>query len=53
MRPVVHLETKRDYLKRKLSEIDANSKNKNIRDLYKGENEFKRAYQIRVNVIKN
>ena len=53
MRPVVHLETKRDYLKGKLSEIDINSKNKNIRDLYKGIKYFKKGYQARVNVIKN
>ena len=32
---------KRDYLKGKLSEIDTNSKNKNIRDLYKGQMKLK------------
>ena len=53
MRPVVHLEKKRDYLKRKLSKIDTNSKNKNIGDLYKGIKDFKKGYQARVNVIKN
>ena len=41
-----------DYLKGKLSEIDANSKNKNIRDLYKGIKDFKKGYQTRVHVIK-
>ncbi|KAJ4441048.1 hypothetical protein ANN_10898 [Periplaneta americana] len=32
---------KRDYLKEKLDEVETNSKNKNIRDLYKGIKEFK------------
>jgi hypothetical protein len=31
---------KREYLKKKISEVALNSKNKNIRDLYKGVNEF-------------
>ena len=31
-----HRNKKRDYLKGKLSEIETNSKNNNIRDLYKG-----------------
>ena len=37
----------------KLSEINTNSKNKNIIDLYKGIKDFKKGYQARVNVIKN
>ena len=53
MRQVVHIKTKRDYLKGKLSEIETNSKNKNIWDLYTGIKEFKKGYQARVNVIKN
>ncbi|KAJ4441296.1 hypothetical protein ANN_11150 [Periplaneta americana] len=44
---------KRDYLKEKLNEVEANSKNKNIRDLCKGIKEFKNGYQARVNVIKD
>ena len=43
---------KRNYLKGKLSEIDTNSKNKNIRDLYKGIKDFKKGYQARVNVMR-
>jgi hypothetical protein len=35
---------KKEYLKYKINEIAMNSKNKNIRDLYKGINEFKRGY---------
>jgi hypothetical protein len=30
-----------------------NSKNKNIRDLYRGINEFKRGYQPRNNIVNN
>ncbi|KAJ4441531.1 hypothetical protein ANN_11387 [Periplaneta americana] len=33
--------------------VETNSKNKNIRDLYKGIKEFKNGYQPRVNVIKD
>ncbi|KAJ4448136.1 hypothetical protein ANN_10148 [Periplaneta americana] len=44
---------KRDCLKEKLNEIETNSKNKNIRDLYNGIKEFKNEYQARVNVIKD
>jgi hypothetical protein len=31
---------KREYLKNKINELETNSKNKNIRDLYSGINEF-------------
>ena len=44
LRPVVHLETKTEG---KLSEIETNSKNKNIRDLYKGIKDFKKGYRMR------
>ena len=33
--------------------METNSKNKNIRDLYKGIKDFKKGYQARVNVTKN
>ncbi|KAJ4436798.1 hypothetical protein ANN_16930 [Periplaneta americana] len=39
---------KRGYLKEKLNEVETNSKNKNIRDLYKGIKEFKNGYQSRI-----
>jgi hypothetical protein len=32
---------KREYLKCKINELESNNKNKNIRDLYRGINEFK------------
>jgi hypothetical protein len=44
---------KRDYLKGKINEHATNSKNKNIRDLYKGINEFQRVYPPRSNLIKD
>jgi hypothetical protein len=37
----------REYLKDKINELQTNSKNKNIRDLYGGISEFKRGYQPR------
>jgi hypothetical protein len=33
----------REYLNDKINELATNSKNKNIRDLYRGINEFKKA----------
>jgi hypothetical protein len=44
---------KREYLKDKINELESNSKNKNIRDLYSGINEFKRGYQPRTNLLKD
>jgi hypothetical protein len=42
-----------EYLKDKIKELETNSKNKNIRDLYRGTNKFKRGYQPRNNLVKN
>jgi flagellar basal body rod protein FlgC len=44
---------KREFLKDKSNELATNSKNKNIRDLYKDINEFKRGYQPRNNLVKD
>jgi hypothetical protein len=44
---------KREYLKDKINELESNSKNKNIRDLYRGINEFKKGYQPRTNLLKD
>jgi hypothetical protein len=41
---------KREYLKGKVNEIETNNKNKNIRDLYRDINEFKKGYQPRSNI---
>jgi hypothetical protein len=43
---------KREYLKGKINEIDLNSKNKNIREVYRGITEFKKSYQPVTNVAK-
>jgi hypothetical protein len=42
---------KREYLKDKIDELATNSKNKNIADLYRGINDFKRGYQPRSNLV--
>jgi hypothetical protein len=44
---------KKEYLKDKSNELAKNSKYKNIRDLYRGINKFKRGYQPRNNVVKD
>jgi hypothetical protein len=43
----------REYLKDKINELVTKSKNKNIRDLYRGVNGFKRGYQPRNNLVKD
>jgi hypothetical protein len=44
---------KGEYLKDKINELESNSKNKNIRDLYRGINEFKKSYQPRTDLVKD
>jgi hypothetical protein len=44
---------KREYLKDKISELESNIKDKNIRDLYSVINEFKKGYQPRTNLVKD
>jgi hypothetical protein len=49
-----HFRTKkREYLKYKIDEIELNSKNKNIRYLFRGINEFKKGYQNKSNLVKD
>jgi hypothetical protein len=43
---------KRGYLKDKINELETNSKNRNIRDFYRGMTEFKKGYQRRTNLVK-
>jgi hypothetical protein len=43
----------REYLKEKINELESNNKSKNIRDLYRGINEFKKGYQPRTNLVKD
>jgi hypothetical protein len=40
--------SKREYIKDEVSGIEANSNNKNIRDLYNDTDEFKKGYQPEV-----
>jgi hypothetical protein len=49
----VYRNKKREYLKDKINELATNSKYKNIRDLYRGINEFMRGYQPRNNLVKD
>jgi hypothetical protein len=44
---------KKEYLKDEINELPTISKNKIIRDLYRGINEFKRGYQPRNNLVKD
>ena len=39
---------KKAHLKAKMEELETNSKLKNIRDLYRGINDFKKGYQPRL-----
>jgi hypothetical protein len=44
---------KREYLKDKINDLVTNNRTKNIRDLYRGINEFRNGYQPRINIIKD
>jgi hypothetical protein len=44
---------KREYLKDKINEQESNSMNKNVRELHRGINEFKKGYQPRTNLVKD
>jgi hypothetical protein len=44
---------KKEYLKPKINELETNSKNKNIRDLYRGISEFKFEIHPRINVVRD
>jgi len=41
------------YLKAKIEELETNSKISNIRDLYRGINDFKKGYQPRTFILKD
>jgi hypothetical protein len=42
-----------EYLKDIINELESNSKNKNIRNLCRGINKFKKGYQPRTNLVKD
>jgi len=44
---------KKAYLKAKIEELETISKIKNIRDLYRGINDFKKGYRCRSNIVKD
>jgi hypothetical protein len=44
---------KREYLKAKINEVETNSKNMNIRELYRGINDSRKDYQLRTNTTKD
>jgi hypothetical protein len=44
---------KRQYLNNKITEIELNNKNENIRDLYRGITEFKKGYQPKRYLVKD
>jgi hypothetical protein len=49
-----HLRNKKKaYMKAKFEELETNSKIKNVRDLYRGINDFKKGYQPRTNMVKD
>jgi UDP:flavonoid glycosyltransferase YjiC (YdhE family) len=41
------------YLKVKIEELETNSKINNVRDLYRGINDFKKGYQPRTTIVKD
>jgi hypothetical protein len=53
VKPIEISGTKKGIAERKNYELETNSKNKNIRDLYKGINKFKKGYQPRSNIVKD
>jgi len=44
---------KKAYIRAKIEELETNSKIKNIRDLYRGNNDFKKGYQHSCNIVKD
>jgi hypothetical protein len=40
-------------MKAKIGDLEINSKIKNIRDLYRGINDFRKVYQPRTNIVKD
>jgi len=44
---------RKDYLKDKILELKNDSKIKNIKELYRGINDFRKGYQPRTNIVKH
>jgi len=47
-----HFRKKKAYLKAKIEELETNSKVNNVRDMYRGNNDFKKGYQPRTIIVK-
>jgi hypothetical protein len=43
----------KEYLRDKMNEVWTNNKNKSIRGLYRGINEFTKGYQTRINIMRD
>jgi hypothetical protein len=46
-----NFKNEKEYLKTKIDELETSSKINNIKQLYKGINDFKRGYQPRINIV--
>jgi hypothetical protein len=46
-----HFRKNREYLRDKINELKTKNKNKNVRDLYRGINEFKCGYMSTSNLV--
>ena len=44
---------KQEYLKAKIDKLEINSRIRNIRDLFRGTNNFKKGYEPRTNIVKD
>jgi hypothetical protein len=49
----MHFRERKEYVKDKTCEIETNGDIKNITDLYRGMNNFKKGYQPRNNIVKD
>jgi hypothetical protein len=51
---MIHIRNKQQkYLKCKIAKFATKGKNKIIRDLYRGNNENEKVYQLKTNLVKN
>jgi hypothetical protein len=50
---LVDISEMKEYMKTKITELQTNSKNKNIRELYRGISDFKKGYQPIINTVKD
>jgi hypothetical protein len=53
IKAIRHFRKLRGIFKGKNNDLETNTKNKNIRDLHRDVNEFKKGYQPRTNLVKD